>query len=231
MQKNSMQCIGFIMDGNRRYAKERGLQTLEGHKKGGEVFAESIRWVRDAGIAHAVYYAFSTENWRRSDEEVGYLMKLFREWLQKLEQELGETADKRSIKIRIVGRREDFTADLQQQMERLEEMNREEEITTTIWIALSYGGRAEIVAAVNEAVARGDVVNEESFERLLWTAEMPDPDLIVRTGGDHRLSNFMTWKSVYSELLFIDKYWPALTKDDFDGILMQYGIRERRKGV
>lgn len=236
MQKTEAQCIGFIMDGNRRFAKEHGLPTLAGHQKGGEVFADSIRWVCDAGIPHAVYYAFSTENWKRDDVEVGYLMELFREWLQRLEQELEEQhtkgAAKRAVMVRIVGRREDFTDDLQKQMSRCEELSFQKKgDVTTIWIALSYGGRAEIVAAVNKAIAQGEIVTEETFERLLWTADMPDPDLIVRTGGEHRLSNFMTWKSVYSELFFIDKYWPVLTKSDFDDILMQYGNRERRKGT
>lgn len=229
-KQTGIQCIGFIMDGNRRWAREQGLTTLLGHQKGGEVFADSIKWVREANIPHAVYYTFSTENWKRSDEEVTYLMGLFREWLAKLEKELSKEDGDR-VRIRIIGRREDFADDLQEQMARLEQVSVDKEVATTIWIALSYGGRAEIVAAVNEAVARGEQVTEESFEHLLWTTGMPDPDIIVRTGGEHRLSNFMTWKSVYSELLFLDKHWPALTKDDFAGILMQYGERERRKGA
>lgn len=228
----SIQCLGFIMDGNRRWAKEQGMQTYEGHKKGGEVFAESIRWVRDAGIPHAVYYAFSTENWNRTEAEVSYLMDLFREWLGKIDERIEEnrTSDKK-INVRIIGQRTDFAPDLQEQMDALEKKNEEfPNPTSTIWIALSYGGRAEIVQAVNAAIAAGEAVSEESFEQLLWTADMPDPDMIVRTSGEHRLSNFVTWRSVYSELHFIEKHWPALTEADFNDILHEYENRERRRG-
>lgn len=230
MNEVDIHCIGFIMDGNRRWAKERRLPTFEGHRKGGDVLASSIRFFNEAKIPHVVYYAFSTENWKRSKEEVSYLMSLFREWLVKLEKEVNQNKNGQ-LRVRIVGRKKDFSEDIQTQMDRLEQINAQEKVVTTVWIALSYGGRAEIVEAVNAAIVRGDAVTEESFEKLLWTADMPDPDIIVRTGGEHRLSNFMTWKSVYSELLFLDKYWPALTRDDFEGILMQYAARERRKGA
>jgi undecaprenyl diphosphate synthase len=231
-QKNNMQCLGFIMDGNRRWAKDQGLQTYEGHKKGGEVFADSIRWVRDNEIQHAVYYAFSTENWKRSEAEVSYLMELFREWLSKIDDQMEEnrTADKK-IHIRIIGKRGDFAQDIQEQMVALEEKNKEfANPSSTIWVALSYGGRAELIEAINTAIKNGEAVTEESFEQLLWTADMPDPDMIVRTSGEHRLSNFVTWRSVYSELHFIQKHWPALTIDDFNDILLEYENRERRRG-
>lgn len=225
VKKSEIQCIGFIMDGNRRWAKAQGLPTLEGHQKGGEVMRDSIKWVQEACIPHAVYYAFSTENWQRSEAEVSYLMNLFS---IELERQLQE----KNIRVRIIGRREDFTTDLQQQIDELERMGEEyKNVSTTIWVALSYGGRAELIEAINQAVAAGETVSEESFERLLSTADMPDPDMIVRTGGEHRLSNFLTWRSVYSELYFIDTYWPALTKDDFKDILSEYETRERRRGV
>lgn len=217
-----LQCIGFIMDGNRRWAKAHDLPTLAGHAKGAEVFSKSIEWVCEAGIPHAVYYAFSTENWRRSEEEVGYLMNLFREWLTK-------NTKRQGVRIRVVGRRGDFAPDMQAQLQQIEQES-EQLAATTIWVALSYGGRAEIVTAVNDAIAKGEQVTEASFEQLLSTAEMPDPDIIVRTGGEQRLSNFMTWKSVYSEFLFLEKQWPTLTKSDFDGILNHYENRDRRKG-
>ena len=227
-EDNSIRCIGFIMDGNRRWARTQGLPTYEGHRRGGEVLDESIEWVRDQHIPHAVYYVFSTENWQRSEKEVAYLMDLFREWLQKME----ARAKAEHIRVRIVGRREDFAEDIQAQMNELEQRSQERaDAKTTIWLALSYGGRAEIVAAANEAVKQGEVVTEESFTQLLWTADMPDPDIIVRPGGEQRLSNFMTWQSVYSELLFLDKPWPALTAADFDGILKEYESRERRRGA
>lgn len=226
MHSTSIQCLGFIMDGNRRWAKEQGLETMEGHARGHEVFKESVEWVRAAGIPHAVYYAFSTENWQRKPEEVTYLMQLFSNVLSSLSDDM----DKKKVRVRIVGKRADFSEELQARMIDVEDKSKGY-TDTTIWIALSYGGRAELVAAVNEAVSRGEQVSEVSFEQLLWTADMPDPDMIVRTSGEHRLSNFMTWKSVYSELLFLDKHWPSLTKDDFKDILTTYESRERRKGA
>lgn len=233
--QTSIQCLGFIMDGNRRWAKEQGQKTLVGHKRGSEVMQDSIEWIREAGILHAVYYAFSTENWKRSEDEVSYLMDLCREVLHKLEKRIDENRQKdredKPINVRIIGRREDFAEDLQQQMNHLESRNAEfPNPTSTIWVALSYGGRAELVEAINAAIAAGEPVTEDSFEQLLWTAQMPDPDMIVRTSGEHRLSNFVTWRSVYSELYFIDKHWPALTKDDFVDILDEYAKRERRNG-
>lgn len=219
-------CLGFIMDGNRRWAKEQNLPTLEGHQKGLDVFLDVVRFVRDEEIPHAVFYAFSTENWKRAEAEVSYLMSLFSSLLARMSQELTE----QGVRVRIVGRREDFSAALQGQMIELEEKS-SRYTTTTIWIALSYGGRAEIVEAVNRAVKIGKEVDEASFERLLATADMPDPDMVVRTSGEQRLSNFLTWRSVYSELYFIEKHWPALTKADLKDILVQYAKRERRQGA
>lgn len=229
----SINCLGFIMDGNRRWAKGKGLPTYEGHRRGGEVLQECMEWVRDAGIPHAVFYAFSTENWNRTDAEVNYLMDLFRKQLKRIRKQLDENKvrDRDRIKIRVIGRRSDFAPDIIEQMNELEaESQTYEDATTTIWLALSYGGRAELIEAVNAAVEKGELVTEESFERLLWTADMPDPDMIVRTSGEQRLSNFVTWRSVYSELHFIEQHWPALTKADFEDILDEYGRRERRKG-
>ena len=222
------------MDGNRRWAKAQGLPSMEGHKKGFEVWLDSVRWVRDAGIPHAVYYAFSTENWQRSADEVAYLMDLFRHALRdmkdRLDREDEELKGEKPVRVRVLGRREDFAADIQATMAELEARNAAVEAATTIWLALSYGGRAEIVEAANRAIAAGAPVSEETFAQYLWSADMPDPDLIVRTGGEQRLSNFMTWRSVYSELLFLETYWPALTEADFADILAEYGARERRRG-
>lgn len=230
----TIQCLGFIMDGNRRFARAEGLALPQGHKRGSEVMMQSVRWVRDAGIPHVVYYAFSTENWKRSDEEVGYLMELFREFLRDMKRRLDaedpELQKEKPVRVRPFGRRADFPEDIQRLMDELESRNEEVEAHTTVWVALSYGGRAEIVDAVNRAVAAGETVTEETFEVLLWTSEMPDPDMIIRTSGEQRLSNFLTWKSVYSELHFITKHWPALTEQDFHEILQEYNSRERRRG-
>lgn len=217
------------MDGNRRWAKEQGLSTFEGHAKGGEVFADSVTWVSEANIPHVVYYAFSTENWKRSEAEVAYLMELFADWLQTIERKINEsTGDK--VRVRVIGRRSDFSAALQTQMTELEDRTAAN-MGTTAWVALSYGGRVEIVEAVNKAVEKGEPVTEASFEKLLWTADLPDPDVIVRTSGEQRLSNFLTWRSVYSEFIFLEKHWPALTKADLTDILGEYEKRERRRGA
>jgi len=227
MENKKPTCLGFIMDGNRRFAKEHGLPTFEGHRKGfDDVFLGLVRFLRDERIPHAVFYAFSTENWRRAEAEVSYLMTQFSEKMARMNEDLEE----QGVQVRFVGRRQDFSTELQKQMNELEEKSKEY-TSTTIWIALSYGGRAEIVEAVNEAVRRGIEVDEQSFDKLLWTAELPDPDMIVRTSGEQRLSNFLTWKSAYSELYFIKKHWPALTKTDFDDILAEYAKRERRHGA
>ncbi len=219
-------CIGFIMDGNRRFAMEQGLSPFEGHTAGQQVFFDFVRYVRDAEIPHAVFYAFSTENWRRDKEEVGYLLELFDSVLKRLDQEIAE----HGVRVRIIGRRSDFSVSMQEKLTFLEEKSKSYS-GTTVWVALSYGGRAEIVEAVNRAVERGKLVDEDQFAALLSTAELPDPDILVRTSGEQRLSNFLTWKSVYSEFYFIKKHWPALTKDDFEDILAEYAKRQRRHGT
>ena len=223
---NKPECIGFIMDGNRRYAIEKNLPTFEGHKKGLEMFTEVVRWVHEAGIPHAVFYAFSTENWKRSEEEVSYLMDLFDELLSRLQKK----AEKEKVRLRVIGRTTDFSESQQERIQELEAETKEYS-ETTIWIALSYGGRAEILEAVNKAIDIGEPVTEEVFSELLWTNEMPDPDIIVRTSGEERLSNFLPWQSVYSEFLFLEKHWPALTESDFKDILAAYESRQRRQGA
>ncbi len=234
MEDTQPQCLGFIMDGNRRWAQDQGLETYDGHKQGSETLHNCIEWIRDAEIPHAVFYAFSTENWNRSKDEVSYLMDLFRESLRQIDERLhaDDINDHERVKVRVIGRRDDFANDIVEQINELEAKSLEyDQAKTTIWIALSYGGRAEIIEAVNQAVAKGEPVDEASFEQLLWTADMPDPDMIIRTSGEQRLSNFMTWKSVYSEFYFIDKHWPALTTADFEDILQEYKRRHRRKGA
>lgn len=217
-------CIGFIMDGNRRYATEQGLAPLEGHRLGKEKLLEVIEWAAAAGIPHVVVYAFSTENWGRNQVEVTGLLGLFEEVIKDFIAVVNPTSH-----VRFVGRRDDFSVELQAAMQRVEDRELPE-VSTTVWIALSYGGRAEIVAAVNKAIKNGVEVDESTFATLLWTQGMPDPDLIVRTGGEMRLSNFLPWQSVYSELFFSETYWPAFTKAEFMSILELYATRERRRG-
>lgn len=218
------------MDGNRRWAKAHNQPTLEGHRKGAETFTDIARAIRDRNIPHAIFYAFSTENWNRSEEEVAYLMDLFHEFLDEADKKLKDDAEK-NVHIKVVGRTEDFSAELQQRIKELHNKDAEIEADTTIWVALSYGGRAEIVDAVNQAVVAGEPVTEDSFNHLLWTGAMPDADIIIRTSGEQRLSNFITWKSVYSELFFTDTFWPAFTRAELDAILDAYTERHRRNGV
>jgi undecaprenyl diphosphate synthase len=213
------------MDGNRRYAREQGIDPLLGHVAGKDKLIEVIKWTKEAGITHLVVYAFSTENWQRSETEVSSLMSLFSVVIDEL-----SSHPEKNFAVRFIGRRADFSHDLQNKMHELESNSQKNDVKVTVWIALSYGGRAEIVEAVNQAVKEGVSVTEESFSKMLWTAEMPDPDLIVRTGGEERLSNFLPWQSVYSELYFTKTYWPAFTKEEFAGILETYAARERRKG-
>lgn len=215
-------CIGIILDGNRRWAKKSGLPSLEGHRSGAERLGEAVRWVRDRGIKHLAVYAFSTENWNRSEEEVKYLMNLFRTVVEEF---FGELA-KENIRVRFAGEREKFDKEIQEAMERVEETS-EKNSTLTLWVCLSYGGRAEIVRAAK--AARGEVT-EESLNKNLWTAGMPDPDIIIRTGGEKRLSGFLTWQSIYSELFFVDEYWPDFSEKILDKILAEYSSRTRRMG-
>jgi undecaprenyl diphosphate synthase len=225
MNTTAPTCLGFIMDGNRRWASEQGLEPLAGHAQGQEVFLQCVNWVQEAKIPHAVFYAFSTENWQRAEQEVVYLMSLFESLLERFVVEI----ETHKVRIKIVGRRSDFSPAIQNKIDTLEQ-NSAQFTGTTVWIAISYGGRAEIIAATNEAIKNGLPVDEESFSTLLWTAGMPDPDMIIRTSGEERLSNFLPWQSVYSELYFTPKHWPALSKSDFLTILNEYETRERRKG-
>lgn len=220
-------CIGVIMDGNRRWAKGQGLSTVEGHTEGYKKLQEVVRWTRDAGIPHLIAYAFSIENWQRSKEEVGYLMKLFRSIL---EDEVQKMSAER-IRVCFAGDRSMFDAHMQDLMKRAEEDTAKTAYDITLCFALSYGGRAEIVAAANTLLKEGvPRITEESFAQKLWTYPLPDPDIIIRTGGEKRLSGFLTWQSIYSELFFVDSFWPAFTKEEFNAVLAEFSERERRRG-
>jgi undecaprenyl diphosphate synthase len=217
--------IGVIVDGNRRWAKAKGLSTIEGHKAGLENLRRFFSLAKDVGITNVYAYLFSTENWQRAPQEVSYLMNLCRSLLK---DEFLKLA-KEGVQIRFLGIRDLFSEDLQILMKKIEQIPIENP-TMTIGACLSYGGRAEIVAAANRAIAEGKPVTEESFKELLWSSGMPDPELIVRTGGDKRLSNFLTWQSVYTELFFTETLWPDFSEEEFHSILKEYGERERRHG-
>ena len=215
----------MIMDGNRRWAKERGLPTLEGHKKGLGNFDEAARWVRDAGVKHLVVYALSTENWNRSEEEVTYLLDLFKTAVR----DAFERLHKEGARVHFIGDLSRFPESLQKSFKELEEKSKEHD-DYHVWVCLSYGGRLEIEEAVKSLVQSGEEVTQESVRSHMWSVGMPDPDLIIRTGGEKRLSNFLLWQGAYSELIFSDTYWPAFTKEELEAILEEYSNRERRYG-
>lgn len=220
------QCIGIILDGNRRWAKERGLPKLEGHRAGlVDTLKHAVVWVRDRHIPHLAVFMFSTENWNREAAEVSYLMDLFRESLATHLRALA----REGVRIRFAGDRTRFSADMQEAM-RAVESETENNDKVTLWACLSYGGRADIVQAAEAARLSGEPVTAELLGQKLWTAGMPDPDIIIRTGGEKRLSGFLLWQSAYSELFFIDAYWPDFSETHLDAILAEYARRERRMG-
>jgi undecaprenyl diphosphate synthase len=224
----SVRHLAIILDGNRRWARSKGLPTLEGHRRG----YDNVKTIGDAalerGIEHMTVFAFSTENWSRGAEEVGYLMDLL---LQALTKELDFYLE-RDIRLKVIGRRDGLS-------EKLVAAVTEAETRTAggkrgqVNLCINYGGRAEIVDAVKRLVADGlapDAVAEDLLASNMWTAGIPDPDLIIRTSGEQRLSGFLTWSGVYSELLFVEKHWPDFTAGDLDAALAEYGKRERRFG-
>ena len=219
-------CIGIILDGNRRWAKESGLPAFEGHRRGMNN-VESIAYsARDLGIQHMAVYAFSTENWSRSKEEVSYLMEIFESTIrERLSKFAGE-----HVAVRFVGQTERFSPSLQAAMRDVEVKNPADP-RLTLWVCLSYGSKAEIVQAAQAAQEAGGTITEESLAKHLWTSGMPDPDLIIRTGGEQRLSNFLLWQGAYSELFFLKTHWPAFTKADLEEVLKEYAARERRMGI
>ena len=219
--------IGVIVDGNRRWARARGLPTLEGHRAGYHKVKELLSWARDAGVKNSIFYVFSTENWKRASEEVVYLMDLLRSVF--LENEIAKFR-KEGVRIRIVGDRTMLAADLQNLIAKAED-DTKDQTKMILALALSYGGRHEIVSAVNEVLKEDKKeISEDDFSNYLWTTGIPDPDLIIRTGGERRLSNFLPWQSVYSELFFTDTFFPDFSKEEFLHILDDFASRERRFG-
>lgn len=225
-QPKPVQCIGIILDGNRRWAKEKGLPTLEGHRRGFETLQSIARAVRDRGIPHLAVYAFSTENWNRPPEEVTQLMGLIKEAA------LSGTSDlvKEGVRLRFVGDQSQITDDVRAVLEKAEADSTANR-GFTLWICLSYGGRGEIVAAAEAAGAHEGILTEELIRQHMWTAEMPDPDIIIRTGGQKRLSNFLLWQSAYSELFFLDMFWPDFKESDLETVLTEYAGRKRNFGI
>jgi len=225
--------IAIIMDGNGRWAKRRHLPRAVGHQRGAEAVRRAVEGCRELGVSYLTLYAFSSENWKRPASEVGDLMSLLRVYLRK------ELADlhKNNIRLRFIGNRERLAPDI------IDLINQSEGTTAgntgmTLVIALNYGSQNEIVEATR-AIARDvregrldvDAINEGVFSGYLQTAAIPDPDLIIRTSGEKRLSNFLLWQSAYSELVFLDTLWPDFTKDSLIQAIQEFTNRERRYGA
>ena len=217
-------CIGIILDGNRRWAKGRDLSALQGHTEGLNNLERAVGWVRDAGVGHLVVYAFSTENWNRSQDEVSHLMGLI---IQEAHEQLQRLIEQQ-VRVRFIGQRERLSAEVRTAVEQMEEQSKNGNFT--LWVCLSYGGRAEIVEAARAMQKNGMEITEDSFAQNLWSAGMPDPDIIIRTGAAQRLSNFLLWQAAYSELFFTDTLWPDFSQEELGRILTEYGARERRRG-
>ncbi len=223
--ENKKLSVGIIMDGNRRWAKERNLPTMLGHKAGYEKIKDVLNWSGELNISHLIVYAFSTENWKREKEEVSYLMNIFREASQTYFEALGKERT-----VRFIGNLDMLSEDLRAYCD---EANQKSEIKgkCALIVALSYGGRDEILRAIAKIkIENGKEVAEKEMSLLLDTKNVPDPDLIIRTGGEQRLSGFLTWQSVYSELFFPKTYWPDFSKDEFEKIIAEYNERNRRFG-
>ncbi|MBP9749399.1 MAG: di-trans,poly-cis-decaprenylcistransferase [Candidatus Pacebacteria bacterium] len=226
MESRAPTCVGIIMDGNRRWARVRDVPTLMGHTSGYEKLKETEGWCKEANVRHLAVYAFSTENWNRGAEEVGYLMDLMRTVLHDRLEKL-QSPD---VAVHIVGDCGRFPKDIQDLIAAVHSKNRAD-AEYHLWVCASYGGKSEILAAVNALIQEGvQEVTEECFTGALWTAAMPAPDIIVRTGGERRLSNFLMWHSGYSELFFLDTLWPDFSKEEFDGILAEFAERTRNYG-
>ena len=218
--------IALILDGNGRWAKRRGLPRTEGHRQGAVRVREIVKACKERGIEYVTLYAFSTENWKRSKEEVSGLMKLLSSFMRSKEAMLV----KEGIRFRVIGRKADFSLKLQREIAQLEEKTKDGDFTLAV--ALSYGGRAEIVDAANAWLKSNPEceLTEEAFRSFLYAPDIPDPDLIIRTSGECRTSNFLIWESAYSEWYFTDVFWPDFDKAEFDKALQSYSRRERRMG-
>jgi undecaprenyl diphosphate synthase len=221
--------IGFIMDGNRRWAKSQNLPLFEGHRAGhaaakrvaGECFRQGVQFV--------TFYAFSTENWRRAADEVSYLMKLLAIVVSANEVRYYV---KNQIRLRFLGRRDNIDPSLVQAMERAEQATKDLQ-GGTLGVCLNYGGKMEIVDATRRCIEDGlsaDEITPETLDARMYAADIPSMDLVVRSSGEQRISNFMLWRIGYSELLFLEKHWPEMTKADVTDIIETYGRRSRRFG-
>lgn len=232
-QENLPKHIAIIMDGNRRWAKNKGLPVSLGHKEGAKTLEKIVRYANKIGIKHITVYAFSTENWKRTEEEVSTLMGLFQSYLD----DYSKRADSENIKVKIIGSKSGLSEKMKKSIERC--MERTANNTgITFNIALNYGGRDEIIHTIKNIVKKvkeDEIKTEDIDEKMisdnLYTSEQPDPDLLIRTSGEIRLSNFLPWQLVYTEFLFIEKNWPDFNEKDLDEAIELYRRRNRKFGA
>ena len=225
--------IAIIMDGNRRWARQKGMDPKLGHKEGVKALENIALYANSIGIKYLTVYAFSTENWKRAEDEVGALMILLQTYLDKFSRK----ADSENIKIKVLGDITGLNSGLKKQIE--EAINRTKNNTgLTLNIAFNYGGRAEIIKATKELAEKVkenklniEDINEEEFEKSLYTSGQPEPDLLIRTGGELRISNFLPWQIVYSEFYFTDKYWPEFDNNALLEAIYEFQKRNRRFGA
>ena len=225
--------VAIIMDGNGRWAKARSLPRIAGHRRGADAVRRTVRAAAELGVSYLTLFGFSSENWRRPIAEVEDLMGLLRIYLRSEIAELHQNG----IKLRVIGQRERLSEDIRRLIENAERLTADN-TSLNLTIALSYGGRSEIVVAARaaaQAVADGklaiDAMDEDSFAGFLLTRDLPDPDLLIRTSGEKRVSNFLLWQTAYAELVFLDTMWPDFSKEDFEIALQEYHGRERRFGA
>lgn len=222
------QHIAIIMDGNRRWARERGLPVVEGHRRASERIFDLCEMVAARGIPYVTVYAFSTENWKRAQDEVGFLMSLLERFLNVQVKRLHEAG----FRVKFLGSREGVDAKLVRGIERAEELT-QNNARLTINICFNYGARPDLIEAVRGIVREGvpaDQIDESVIESHLMTAGLPPVDLVLRTSGEQRLSNFLLWEVAYAELMFLDCYWPDFGETEMDEALAEYGRRQRRYG-
>jgi undecaprenyl diphosphate synthase len=221
-------CVAIILDGNGRWAMSRGLPVAEGHREGTRALRRTVEAAIALQIGSLVVYGFSTENWTRPPEEVDSLMEIFSETIDR---ELPDLAEQ-GVRVRFLGRRDRAPEELQDKMADLEARTGTND-RLDLWIAFDYGGRAELADAAKRLVQAGiqpDEIDEDTFARALYEPDLPDPDLLIRTAGDQRISNFLLWQLAYAELVFVEKPWPDFGEDDLRAALVEYATRERRFG-
>ena len=221
-------CVAIILDGNGRWAMSRGLPVAEGHREGTRALRRTVEAAIELEIGSLVVYGFSTENWTRPPDEVDSLMEIFSETIDR---ELPDLA-KQGVRVRFLGRRDRAPDELQEKMADLEARTGTND-RLDLWIAFDYGGRAELADAARRLIQAGiqpDEIDEDTFARALYEPELPDPDLLIRTSGELRLSNFLLWQLAYAELVFVETLWPDFGADELRNALADYASRRRRFG-